>query len=181
MNKTQIFLFQRFSWQTIPKLFRLNLVHFEQPVDPMKIISFLNPLPPSSSRNSTVPQDVICFLDLANTRKSGHESPMVWTRKNQNFGVETYKFDWERTMICVYTLLIWDVLAIFDFERTKNAINFLTHDSLDIGTFPLGRSRQRHFPFGTVWTWEFSVWGCLDISGIGLAPKPGLAHLGASW
>ena len=33
-----------------------------------------------------------------------------------------------------------------------------THESLDIGTFRLGRSGHSHFPSGTVWTYRLSVW-----------------------
>ena len=121
MNKPKIFLFPTFFLTDKTNIFRLNLVQLEQPAHPMKSINLLNPLPPSSSRKSTAPQAVICFLGLVNTRKSGHERTLIWARKNQNVVVWTYKFDLERTMIWLYTPLIWDFLAIFDFERTKKA------------------------------------------------------------
>ena len=129
-----------------------------------------NPLPPSSSRNSTAHQDVtgcIFFCSPLNARMSGDECTWTWT--HQKFGVRRHEFDLEsgNKSLEIYAFgLGWSghirlrthEKRTKSFERTIVLTYALSvSDGLDIDTFRLGRSGHRHFPSGTVWTYGLSV------------------------
>ena len=110
---------------------------------------------------------------LVNARKSGHKRTKVWWTHES---LVNARKSVERTKVWTWTHESLDMNARKSGERTKvwtwtheSLVNarrsghertkvWWTHESLDIGTFRLGRSGHRHFPSGTFWTYRLSVW-----------------------